>query len=56
MRKNVNGKYPVQVQLSQDEYEKVRYAAFIEGVTVNAYLRDKAVSSAVRKSRQKVKE
>lgn len=44
-----NGRVPVQVHFMEKEYERLRRAAFKEGVTVNQYVKAKALDSVQRK-------
>lgn len=45
----INGKVPVQIQIDIKDYEKLRRAAFKEGVTVNRYVLKRAIESVQRK-------
>lgn len=44
-----SGKVPVQVQVSVKDYERLRRAAFKEGVTVNRFMLVKALEAVQRK-------
>lgn len=44
-----SGRVPVQVQVSVKDYERLRRAAFKEGVTVNKFVLAKALEAVQRK-------